>query len=125
MKLNDPFLKDYLREAEIVEKVDLTGEIVGILMRSGRKRLLIMNYPYLMLCCRRGEGKILFSVNLEVSCFGTCFIGVDRGDCHYTLAPASEEMQYEEFKKKAVEIARKVIAGELCVDVNPEDAFFE
>jgi len=125
VKLNDPFLNDYLRQAEIVEKVDLTGEIVGILMRSGRKRLLIMNYPYLMLCCRRGEGEILFSVNLEVSFFGTCYIGVDRGDCHYTLVPADEEMQYEEFKKKAVEIARNVLAGELCADADPEGAFFE
>lgn len=92
MKLNDPFLNDYLGEAEIVGKVDLTGEIVGILMRSGKKKLPLVNYPYLMLCYHRGEGRIMFSVNLEVSFFGTCYIGVDRGDYHYTLAPADEEM---------------------------------
>jgi len=120
----DPFFADYLKEGEIIESTDLTGEIKGIFMRAGKKVMPLMNYPYRLLCYRRGEGKLLFSVNLEVSSFGTCYFGVDKGDSHYTLRPGIEDMQYEEFREKAIEIAREVIAGELCRDVNPENLYF-
>ncbi|HHW42028.1 MAG TPA: hypothetical protein GXX19_12970 [Syntrophomonadaceae bacterium] len=87
MAVCDPFFADYLKEGEIIESTDLTGEIKGIFMRAGKKVLPLMNYPYRMLCYRKGEGKLLFSVNLEESSFGTCYFGVDKGGSHYTLRP--------------------------------------
>lgn len=124
MDLCDPLFTEYLKDAEIIEKFDVADEVTGVFLKQGEKGLPIMDYPYRLVCFRKGEGKLLFTVNLEISIFGTCFFGVDKGDSHWTLKPGTSDMPYEEFRKEAAEIARKVIAGELCRDVNPEELYF-
>lgn len=76
MALYDPFLHLYLETSEIIETVDLTEEIKGVFMRAKQETLPMTNYPFRLVCYHRQEGKIVFTVNLETSVFGTCCLGV-------------------------------------------------
>jgi len=110
MTLDDPLFNLYLKTSEIIEMVDFSEEIKGIFMRAKDKVLPIMNYPYRLICYHRQEGKIFLAINLEVSVFGTCCIGADTEDTHYNFGPADENMGFEAFKEKAMEIAMEFLA---------------
>lgn len=121
VNLCDPSFAEYLKDAEIIEKVDITNEVIGVFLKQGKKKLPFLNYPYRLVCFQKKEGKILFTVNLEISFFGTCCLGVHMEDSHCTLMIKIENMEYETLRENALDIARKIIAGELCKDVNPEE----
>ena len=108
MALHDSFLNLYLETGEIIEAIDLTEEIKGIFMRAKGETLPLINYPYRLICVNRQKGKIVFTVNLEISVFGTCCLGANSKDCHYYLGSADKDMSYEDFKEKAKEIALKL-----------------
>lgn len=109
MALHDPFLNLYLETSEIIETVELTEEIKGVFMRAKKETLPIINYPYRLVCYHRQQGKIVFTVNLETSVFGTCCLGADSRDWHHNFGPADKDMSYEDFIEKAKEIALKLI----------------
>lgn len=122
--LND--LAYYLREGEIIKKVELAGGTLGIFFQVP-KEMPVMSCRYLMLCYHRGEARFLFSINLETSLFGTCYIGVCKEGCHCTVMPASLDMRFEDFMEKALDIAGKILAGEFCKrceEIDPGSTYF-
>jgi len=105
----DPFLSEYLEEGQIIDRVEITDKIVGVFMRAKQEEFSMINYLKRLICLDREKGEIVFTVNLEKSILGTCCIGAHSEDCHYNFGPAKEDMSFEEFKERAMEIARKLI----------------
>lgn len=122
MAICDPFLNVYLETGEIIERVALTDKIEGVFMRAKREEIPMINYPYRLICYQKDDRKLILTVNLEVSAFGTCCLGAHSKDCHHNFGPADKNMSYEDFKEKAVEIALKLIRNNMFWDnINLED----
>ncbi len=122
MAVCDPFLSDYLEKGKIIEKVDLTGEVTGVFLKAGEEKFPLLNYPYRLLCYRKDDGELLFTVDLETSVFGTCCLGAHSKDCHHNFGPADKDMGYEDFKEKAIDIAMKLIKdGAFWENISLED----
>lgn len=107
----ESFQDEYLAEANIIDVIEFSKNITGLLLQAGPEAPALINYPYRLACQHKREGRILFTVNLEVSAFGTCCLGVESDDWHLNLGPANRHTDLPAFRAVAAGIARNVLGN--------------
>ncbi len=95
---------------EVIEKFkfrNLKGVAVKI---SHTEKRYITQYHYRILFFPKDGNKPVFSLNLESSLLGSYSLTGHIGKKHLNFYSAEETMQYDDFKKWALERAEKIIA---------------
>lgn len=105
--LSPEFIGDYLMTSEVVEEIQIDDELTGVFFRAKKDIYNFINYPYRLVCYPRGKREPVLMINLEKSPAGY-FWGATSVSSHYNLGPAEGEIDYELFRKKAVEMIARV-----------------
>lgn len=111
----DIFQDEHPAEENIIDVIEFSNNITGLLLQADAAAPSIINYPYRLVCLDKKDGRILFTVNLEVSAFGTCCWGVESDDWHMNLGPANRQTDLPTFRAVAVGIARNVLGNKILL----------
>ena len=98
------WVKDLLN-GNVVERIRLEGFRAVALEIDPRDERHHSQYRYRLLVFPRQENKPVLALNLETSLLGTPCLTEQTGAEHQIVADATEEMEYAEFRRWALERA--------------------